>query len=299
MKLIKRLFFKKTLRNILESHGLLTEQSSIHSFWFKNGFIVRRTRLKMVREDLESTILPLINEQPTSIANFNTIRVKEDSLYISYEDYFTSPRSNLTKTDLRSKAIPWDARKEILGSNCCLVIGQTGSGKTTMTKKLVTLFPDYQIRLYSLKSEDFPDGQCKGFEPENLEELESFLNGLKEDKKLLNEKTLLIIDEFFVLTRIGEIGLQISKHISDLLPYCRAYNTKIILLSQTLNKSKLKDSFHIDLVSLKVISLPQISNYEDSLGYIPGRYFLKLKRGQFIKFSLDEEPVLISHNLKE
>lgn len=298
MKLIRRLFFKKILRNILESHGLLTEQSSIHSFWFKNGFIVKKVRLKLIREVLESTILPLINEQPSSVANFNTIRVKGDSLYISYEDYFTSSKSHLTKTDLRSKAIPWDAKKEILGSNCVFIAAQSGAGKTTLLKSLIDFFPEYTTKIYSLKNEDFPDGKCKGFEPENLEELEKFLSSLKEDRTLLNEKTLLVIDEFFVLTRIGEVGPQISKHISDLLPYCRAYKTKIILLGQSINKQKLKD-FFLDLVNLKIVSLPQMGSYQDSLGYIPGRYFLKLKRGQFIKFSLDEEPVLISHTIKK
>jgi energy-coupling factor transporter ATP-binding protein EcfA2 len=253
----------------------------------------------MTRDQMESTLLPLINEQPSIVANFNTIRVKRDNLYILYEDYFTCSKSNLATTDLHSRAIPWDAKKEILGSNCLFICAQSGAGKTTLLKSILGLFPEYQVKLYSLKNEEFLDGQCKNFEPENLKELESFLSGLKGDKGLLNEKTLIVIDEFFVLTRAGEIGSQISRHISDLLPYSRAYKTKIILLSQTLNKAKLKESFHLDLVNLKIVSLPQIGSYQDSLGYIPGRYFLKLKRGQFIKFGLDDEPVLVSHSVKK
>ena len=300
MNFIGRIFFKKLLKNILENHGILTEESKISALFWRDGFLVKKIRLRLSREAMERDILLIINDQPFKGVNYNTIKVKGDSLLITYEDYFSCPKSSLTKTDLRSGAVPWDAMKEICSVNAVMVIGQSGSGKTTLVRELISIFSSskYNVMNYSLKTEDFPNGSCKGFEPENLVELEKFLNELKEDRSKLNQKIFLVIDEFFVLMKIGEIGPRIGKAISDLLPYCRSGNVKIALLSQSLNRSKLKD-FSVELVGLKLLSIRDIASYQESIGRLEGRFLMRLNRGQFVKLGMDEDTMIITHRLKK
>ena len=174
---------------------------------------------------------------------------------------------NLTKTEMNSGATFWNFENELVNSNACLIVGTSGSGKTTLLKEMLQhLRTSYQLMLFSLKP----------------------------DRKESSFKRVLVIDEFFFLgkTKIGE---EIHKHIADILPFIRASNFKMILLSQSLNKSKSKH-FDIDLCNLKLINLPEIRNYLESLGHIPSKFVaIKLRRGQFIKFSMQESPTVITH----
>lgn len=293
MNLIQRYLFRKVLRNIFESNNLIKENTKFCPLWFSDGFLVKGLKLKMSKDGLEEKVLPIINDQAR--ANYNCFKIKGENIIIKNEDYFSHSSANLTKTDMNSSAIPWDFMNELISSNACLVIGTSGSGKTTLLKELLQRFESsHQTFLYSLKPEDFPDGSCAGFEPENLEKLENLLSSLKEDRQQTFIKRLLVIDEFFFLgkTKIGE---EIHKHIADILPFIRASNFKMILLSQSLNKSKSKH-FDIDLCNLKLINLPEIRNYQESLGHIPSKFLaLKLRRGQFIKLSLIEPARIITH----
>ena len=297
MNFIRRIFFKRVVRNVFESHGLLKENSRIVSRFWSDSFVIKNVKLKMDLDQMEDRILKLINDQPS--ANYNCIKVKNENIYISAENYFRHKKTNLTKSNLKSPALPFDFKHELKNSNIAYIVGSSGVGKTSLLIHLVDLIKDeYEVLLYSLKPEDFPEGACKNFEPQNLEELEKLLQKIKDSKEETMIKRVVVIDEFLFLGKISGTGENTQKLISDIAPFNRSTNFKVVLLSQSIGRQKIKN-LDLELINFKLINLPSLKLYSDSLGFLPSKFYsIKLNRGQWIKMSLLEEPMIVTHTMK-
>ena len=170
-----------------------------------------------------------------------------------------------------------------------LFIGaESGTGKSELVRKLIE---GRNTLVYSPKgSEDFKNGQR--FNEQMVRDIDSFVDNFKNIKT----ETIIVIDEIITfVSLVKQLNKNLLRKMSINFTLNRSSNLKWIIMTQKLNRM---GDLDLSLLNYKILNVPSIALYKESLGVVPKTQMANLKKGQFVMMKEGEE-FLIQNNISK
>ncbi len=290
---------KRALSNILDTHRISTGLTRVRASFIDSKIVATSICLRFTRSELMEKILPVLNDSLGE--EFNDICLERDKITVRITNFTTLKGFDLTLADFVQGPAHFGFFKTLEEANAFQITGTTGAGKTELVKRFLKSLSLREVRIFTTKPEDFEGHKfVSDYSVQNLEFIESllerWLESDEESKQRL--KTVLVFDEAYILfsgkeKRIKSFAILLNK----VLAMNRAYGLRIFFLTQSLSKELLGD-LNTGLISTKIVQIPDILNYTQTLGHIPASVRAQtLKTGEFLFFHRGE-PVRVLKYVK-